>query len=610
MQPPVVSLDTGRASAGAHLSVDSNPSAMPLHDQFGRSLAWTAVLSDSCQQLLMAGDFQTATDNAASMLADFLGLSHSMVLRLVAAGNPPALLLQAGQGWKPGMINQARFECDIGTFAGYTMRSAEPVTIEDVAQEQRFAFPPALSGYGFVSGAGVRIPFPDESPGVLAVFSTEPRLFCEGDIFCLRLMATLLAAFAGRQRAGDDRAGDREKIAQAKLEWEATVDALPHFICLLDRERRIMRANRSVESWIPGQTVDVRGHTIHALLHPGCEDEDCHLATCCDFAWEELRNGNAFEYEVEDRILKRHLNIQLRPTAQRHKSGESHGSFAVALIHDISNIKRAEDLMKMSNDLLEQRIQARTAELMQANLRLTQEIEERNRIEESLRSSEGEMRLMSAQLLTAQEVERKRIAAELHDGIGQSLSAIKFNLENAIGLWASRCSAEEARQLDNIIVMMRGAVEEVRRISMDLHPSTLTDLGILPTVAWFCREFRAIYSSIRLDTHIGLEEADVPTPLKTVVFRIMQEALNNIVKHAKATAVRLHLRKNAATIELLIEDNGRGFDTGLLAQHDRPDRGFGVSSMKERTEFSGGNFSIWSATNAGTVVHASWPTHL
>jgi signal transduction histidine kinase len=445
--------------------------------------------------------------------------------------------------------------------------------------------------------------------GIIVAMHEAPRRFSGEDLQFVRLLADALARLSAR--GGFEQSGnpDHKKIAQAKLEWEATVDSLPHFVCLLDSQRRIMRVNRSAGRWMMGPLRDVRGHTVHEVLHPDCDDPECYMHSFGDNAWDELAEGHPAEFEIEDRVLGRFLNVQIRPTVQRQRESRQHGSFAVVLLHDITEIKRAEKVMKNYRHQLEKKIQQRTAELVDANQQLRREIEERRQIEESLRRSESEMRLMSEQLLTAQEVERKRIAADLHDGIGQSLSAIKFSLESALGACDTKCSDTEARRFDDIIHMMQGAVEEVRRISMDLHPSTLSDLGILPTIAWFCREFRGIYSGIRLDTTISIEEQQVAAPLKTVIFRVIQEALNNIVKHAKANSVHLYLVKTGDSIELEVRDDGVGFDPQARLRRDGSKSGFGVTGMRERAEFSGGRMQIRSAPGQGTAICVSWPCH-
>jgi signal transduction histidine kinase len=164
-----------------------------------------------------------------------------------------------------------------------------------------------------------------------------------------------------------------------------------------------------------------------------------------------------------------------------------------------------------------------------------------------------------------------------------------------------------ADSLEAVVPLAQEAIEEVRRISMDLRPSTLDDLGILTTISWFCREFQAIYSGISIEKQINIEEDEVPDLLKTIIYRVLQEAMNNVTKHSNANLVRLSLRKTDGTIELVIEDNGLGFDLEDALSVDSDRRGLGLASMKERTELSGGSFAIDSAKGTGTIVRASWP---
>jgi signal transduction histidine kinase len=157
-----------------------------------------------------------------------------------------------------------------------------------------------------------------------------------------------------------------------------------------------------------------------------------------------------------------------------------------------------------------------------------------------------------------------------------------------------------------VIPVIQNGVEEVRRICMDLRPSILDDLGILATISWFSREFQVIYSDIRIEQEIDLEEGDVPEALKIVIYRVLQEALNNIAKHSKATLVRLCLTKSGDAIELRVDDNGLGFNLADELAKDIPRRGLGLASMKERTETSGGSFSVTSVPGTGSSLRASW----
>jgi PAS domain S-box-containing protein len=231
----------------------------------------------------------------------------------------------------------------------------------------------------------------------------------------------------------------------------------------------------------------------------------------------------------------------------------------------------------------------------------------RKQAEESLAQSENELRYLSAQLLRAQEDERKRLAQELHDGIGQSISAVKFKLETCMKQIRENPNSGAIEQLEMLLPMVQSTVEEIQRIAVDLRPSIIDDLGLVATLRWFLRQFKNTYSDIRVDNRIGLEEGEIPDSLKIVIFRITQEALNNVARHSKAKRVLVSLRRRQNSVELLIKDNGRGMKIAYSPSPSNLSKGFGLSSMKERAELSGGTFRLDSGPNIGTSIRASWP---
>jgi PAS domain S-box-containing protein len=235
------------------------------------------------------------------------------------------------------------------------------------------------------------------------------------------------------------------------------------------------------------------------------------------------------------------------------------------------------------------------------------DITDRVKAEERLAQSENALRHLSAQLLRAQEDERKRLAQELHDGIGQSISAIKFMIETCMKQIRENPDAEITGRLEMLLPMAQSTVEEVQRIAVDLRPFIIDDLGLVATLRWFLRQFQNTYSGIRLDNRIGLEEQEIPESLKIVIFRITQEALNNVARHSRAKRVHVALRRRKDLIELLIKDNGVGIEEDGNASTVNCGKGFGLSSMKERTEFSGGMFRIDTGSGVGTSIRASWP---
>jgi PAS domain S-box-containing protein len=223
-------------------------------------------------------------------------------------------------------------------------------------------------------------------------------------------------------------------------------------------------------------------------------------------------------------------------------------------------------------------------------------------VEDALRCSQCDLQIISEKLLLTQEAERKQIAAELHDSIGQSISAVKFGLENALREYGEGLPPSGMRYLTGAIDRLRDTIDDVRRISMDLRPSILDDLGLTATIGWFCREFRTLFPAVEVDVRTDAKETEIPDSLRVVVFRILQEALNNIGKHAQASHVSIEFARQGDILILKIEDDGRGF--ALETPWTSP--GFGLSSMRERAKLSGGMLVIDSTPGEGTIVHATW----
>ena len=280
---------------------------------------------------------------------------------------------------------------------------------------------------------------------------------------------------------------------------------------------------------------------------------------------------------------------------------------------DITERKRAEEALRQRTlelqhltETLEQQVQERTEELEVANEELRTEIDECIRADIELKKSESNLRHLSMEILNAQEKERKLVAGEIHDSIGSSLSAVKFKVETALTELADR-SPQTTTALKSLVPIVQGAIDEARRIQMNLRPSTLDDLGLLATIRWLCRQFESTYSAIGVKQSIKIEEHEVPDSLKTVIFRVLQEGLNNIAKHSMAKVVLLFLRKAGQGVQLVIQDNGQGFDLSKLQSPNDTTQGLGLKSMRERTELSGGSFVIESTQGKGTIIRASWP---
>jgi signal transduction histidine kinase len=226
--------------------------------------------------------------------------------------------------------------------------------------------------------------------------------------------------------------------------------------------------------------------------------------------------------------------------------------------------------------------------------------------ETTVRNPESELRRLSDAQFMIQEMERKRIATDLHDSIGQSLSALSCGIGAALN--ATRRGQVEftGEILMKLAAQVKDTIIEVQRIAMNLRPATLDDIGLVGTLTWFFREFRSLHPDMTLITSIEVSESDIHPVLRTNIFRVVQEAVNNVISHAQAKEIDIRLKRMERELQLEVIDNGIGFATGGdLAPGTS--QGFGLKGMCDRAEFSGGRFCLASKPGTGTRVLVAWP---
>jgi signal transduction histidine kinase len=400
-----------------------------------------------------------------------------------------------------------------------------------------------------------------------------------------------------------DTARVRVSIARAKFEWETTVDVLSDLICLLDSAGRVTRVNRVVERWNLGSITSVLGRDLHGLLHDECNAESCSLQAALRAAESGAHSGEVREFEIRDALLGRALQVTLRPmTTSTGEATAGNDCYAVAIVADVTALHLAREALHAVNAELETRVRVRTDELADANRDLQNEIMRREAAEQALRRSRNELASLSRQQIAAQENERKRIARELHDSVGQQLSAIKYGLERIELAQQARMPDSQLQVLRRAVTGLQDVLEELRAISMNLRPAVLDDLGAASAVSWFCREFAQSYPTLQLHEAVSVRDADVPERLGTAVFRSVQELLNNVAKHAQAHQVKVSLSRRIDRLVLEVNDDGVGVGPGG-ATAPVLGSGRGIHNLRERAEMTGGQFTLSSA-ESGTGSHA------
>jgi PAS domain S-box-containing protein len=513
---------------------------------------------------------------------------------------------------------------------------------------------------------------------------------------------------------GGSQAMTIECIEKAKQEWEFVADSIPLLLCLIDRQGRILRTNRTLERWGLGDLAAVKGKTLHQAVHPDCTTPDCALLKFEHQAVRDMVDGRRSHLEGFDPVLRRPVAINVQPILNGEGQVDLADILAVVSVDDVSEMARSEAgvlclqsslracigheiakrqeveevqsrlvnlisrtpnfvaiadsdgqlsylnpagcaMLGMTEDdaagltladcltpearemLVREALPAAmqegswrgpstllagdgcevpTTQVIVANWSadgkftgfsvVEQDMSAWVEAETALRSSQKELQRLSAELLDIQEKERRRIAADLHDVLGQSLSLIKLSIDSAARL-VDQGETQTAREtLHKLGGKVKDALVEVQRVSMNLRPSTLDDLGILATLSWFFREFEATCSHIRVEKAFAVKEENIPRTLKTTIFRILQEATANVVKHAGADHVRVGLAHRDDLLELTVEDNGQGFDPDGLATNGAR-HSVGLRSMRERARLTGGTWTLESGVGRGTRIRAWWP---
>lgn len=434
---------------------------------------------------------------------------------------------------------------------------------------------------------------PDDRAAVQAAFAASDRegrplalefrvVWPDGTVRWLRDQGDVFGAGDGRRMAGacvdvTDRRSAEEAVRGSEERLRRILEsATDHAILTLDAQRR-------VTTWSPGAAA-MFGHAEGEILGRPADElftpEDRAAGAPAAEAEQARRAGRA----ADERWHLREDGSRFWASGVLTPLGPGGADGFVKVLRDLTDRKRMEDELRAARDQLEARVAERTTELAAAL--------------ESLEGEMGRRADLARRLSTAQEDERKRVARDLHDSVGQLLAGLALAFKAVEG---AAVPPPVAAKLADAQRVADALGKEVHALAVRLRPTSLDDLGLEAALAQLVNEWSA-RSGVRAEFHAaGIETDRLPAEVETTVYRVVQEALTNIARHAGATAVGVVVRRTGGYVSVVVEDNGSGFDPS--AATDR----LGLVGMRERVSSVGGELEIESRPGAGTSIIITIP---
>jgi PAS domain S-box-containing protein len=382
-------------------------------------------------------------------------------------------------------------------------------------------------------------------------------------------ITTIIRDISERKRA-------EAALMTASKRLRLITDAVPMLISFVEKEHRYRFVNRSYTEWFGKSYEEIVGKHLSEVLGPATY-ENIRPEVERALAGETLSFERMVPYKDSERFISVNYIPEIDPA-----TGQASGFYA--FVRDITKAKQAEEELRRSHEELELRVQNRTRELEAVN-------EERV---EALR-----------QLVTVQEDERQRIARDLHDQLGQQLTALRLKLE----MLKKNCAGREdlSRQVGEVQTLARELDSDVDFLAWQLRPTTLDELGLVAALDNYVRQWSTHFNIPAEFNADRFGRTQLSCEAATNFYRIAQEALNNIGKYARATRVNVFLEPRDAFAVLIIEDDGVGFDPGGAQNGGKGRKGMGIIGMRERAALVGGILEIESAGGIGTTVYVSVP---
>lgn len=408
-------------------------------------------------------------------------------------------------------------------------------------------------------------------------------------VLCL-IIAIVMSQAVGRAvvRSEKEIQGRREHL-------RATLSSIADAVVTADIDGRITSLNLAAQHFTGSTEAEVIGKQLSSVFTFVDEETGMEIESP---ALQALREGSVNNSDRVKLATRYGTNVPIEDHAAPILGPDGNVIGSVLVFRDVTERKLHEQELLRIQDELDVRVKHRTYELAEIHAELVKEMES-HAIAEQMRID------LLGRLVTSQEDERRRIARDLHDQLGQRLTALRLKLASLNDVAGeNEILTPKINRLQEIALRLDA---EVSYLAWELRPSALDDLGFVPAVAAFVNEW-----SRHFEIPADFQSAKIPKrrfgrQTEIHLYRIAQEALNNIAKHAEATRVSVVLEKRDDRMILIIEDDGKGFFPGRLAVPERSGRGLGLLGMKERAALIGGDLEIESAPGYGTTIFVRVP---
>ena len=509
--------------------------------QLSKKNRYETIISTVTRSVHQSINLQDVLENAVESMSKNIDGVDNVCIYLVEGKEAVMKTYRGYPDWFIERVRRIRYPKG---FTWKTIIKGKPMYCADVDQDTVIGA--AGRKVGTKSYASMPIRFDSRTIGCININSFKKDAFEEEDLKLLEIVAQQIELAINNAQQG-------EALRQSEERYRTLFDQSPVGVYNFDKDFKITQCNERMVKILQSSYDKLIGLDIRKL-------KDQSFMPAMKKVFKGQSSCQESFYEATSSSAKLWLSVSLSPL--REANGNVVGGMGV--VEDITERKQAEEKIKMYTDQLQ---------------------------------------TLSHRLMEVQEIERRHIAHELHDEIGQVLTAVKINLQamrrlDKQGLHAPR--------LEEGIVIIDHALQQVRNLSLDLRPSMLDDLGLVSTVRWYMNRqmqragFVAKLVTKPLQIHL-------PSGLETMCFRIVQEALTNVVRHAKAKHVHVEFRQRDTELELIIRDDGIGFY--VRAAQKRASRGvsFGLLGMQERVRLVGGQIEIESRPKRGTTIRASFP---